>query len=406
MSIACSQCGTLVELAPLRPGTRAECPTCANPLERTVGRSLSAALACALATFILLFPANMLPLLSVAMLGMHRESRLLSGITMLWAHHWPMLAILIGAFAFVLPFIRYGLLALVLVFVRVARRPPGLGMAFRWAMALDPWSMPDVFLIGLAIGYSRVAATLSVRLEWGGLCFIAAALLAMVARATLDPRTVWRAIGPEESGPAPAQATISCTACDLVVAAANEGSRCPRCALTLHARKPDSLARTIALLVAGFVLFIPANVYPMSTDLELGAYVPHRIVDGIRELYEAGLWPLGILIFCTSIAIPFLKLAGLGWLLVSTRRRSVAHLRLKTRLYRFIEEIGRWSSTDVFTIAVFLPLIQFGALATARAARGAVAFILVVILTMLASRVFDPRLMWDAGLENERERRV
>jgi paraquat-inducible protein A len=120
-------------------------------------------------------------------------------------------------------------------------------------------------------------------------------------------------------------------------------------------------------------------------------------VDGIRELFGAGLWPLGILILCTSIAIPLLKLAGLSWFMLSVWRGSGRALSLKTATYRFIDEIGRWSCIDVFTIAVFVPVLQFNGLLTSQAAPGAVAFILVVVLTMWASRTFDPRLMWDVA---------
>jgi paraquat-inducible protein A len=254
-----------------------------------------------------------------------------------------------------------------------------------------------VFLIGLAVGYSRIEANLPVTFGWGGFCFVAAAFLSMLSRAALDRRTVWRAIEVEQPAFGPHDPVLSCTACDLVLPLAAEGSRCPRCRARLHARKPDSIVRTLALIIAGLALFAPANVYPMSTDLQLGELVQHRIVDGIRELFEAGLWPLGILIFCTSIAIPFVKLAGLAWFLLSIRVRSRRQLRLKTRLYRLIDEIGRWSNTDVFTIAVFLPLLQFGQILSTQAAPGAAAFILVVVITMFASSAFDPRLMWDAA---------
>ena len=154
-------------------------------------------------------------------------------------------------------------------------------------------------------------------------------------------------------------------------------------------------------MIAGFALYIPSNVYPMSIATQLGENVPHRIVDGIMELFQAGLWPLGILIFCTSIAIPFIKLAGMSWFLISIRRKSAHNLVLKTKLSRFIDEVGRWSNVDVFTIAVFVPVLHFGTLASAHAAPGATAFILVVLLTMIASRTFDPRLMWDAGFASK-----
>lgn len=404
MIIACSHCGTLQDLEPLPVGASAHCPTCRHLLERTSGRSVSAALACASAAFVLLFPANLLPLLTVTLLGSTRVSEIGSGVVSLWDHQWVIDAVLVGAFAVVLPFVRYGLLTLVLAMVLARRRPHWLGRAFRWVTALDPWSMPDVFLLGVAVGYSRVAANLPVTIGWGGFCFIAAAFLAMLSRASLDRRTVWRAMAFEQP-PLPAgTAAISCVACDLVMPAAAEGSRCPRCSARLHSRKPDALLRTLVLIIAALVLYVPANVYPMSTDIQLGQVIPHRIVDGIRELYQAGLWPLGALVFCTSIAIPFLKIAGLGWLMLSVRTGSRARLRLKTRLYRLIEEIGRWSSTDVFTIAVFLPVLQFGGIVSTQAAMGATAFFSVVVLTMLAARAFDPRLMWDAALEPERPR--
>lgn len=404
MTIACPDCGTLQDLPPLEGGVAAVCVACEHRLERTSGRSLAAALTCSAVTFILLFPANVLPLMSVSMLGISRDSRIESGIVALWNDQWVIVAVLVAAFVVVLPLVRFGLLSIVLACLHAGSRPAWLGRAFRWTVELDFWAMPDVFLIGCAVGYSRVAAAMPVTIGAGGACLICAAILSMLSRATLDRRTVWRAITPERSVPAEGTAVISCTLCDLVAPASAENSRCPRCGHALRARKPDTMIRTGALIVASLALYLPANIYPMSTDTQLGEPVPHRIIDGIMQLFQAGLWPLGALIFCTSIAIPLLKLAGLGWFLVSIRQRSRKRLVLKTKLYRFIDEIGRWSNVDVFTIAVFVPLIQFGALARAQADTGASAFILVVVLTMVASRAFDPRLMWDAALQAGDER--
>lgn len=398
MAIACTHCGTLEDLPPLTGGAVAICPTCDSRLERTNGRSITAALACAGATFVLLFPANLLPLMSVSMLGMTRTSRLGSGAFVLWHHQWVIVAVLVGAFAVIVPFARFGMLTTVLALVRLGRRPHWLGRLFRWSMHLDQWGMPDVFLIGCAVGYGRLEAVLPVSIGAGGVCLIFAAMLCMLSRATLDPRTVWRAISAERPPPPPGQPTIGCVVCDLVLPASAEGSPCPRCALRLSARKPDSYVRTLALVIAAYAFLIPANVYPMSTDTQFGVRVPHRIVDGIHELFQAHLYPLGVLIFCTSIAIPLLKLVGLTWFLLSIHHRSGRHLVLKTRLCHFIDEIGRWSNVDVFTIAVFTPLLQFRGFVTTGASVGAPAFLLVVVLTMFASRFFDPRLMWDAGL--------
>jgi paraquat-inducible protein A len=397
MTIACTDCGTLQDIPPLPWGAIALCPTCDNRLERTNGRSIKGAFACASATFVLLFPANLLPLMHVSMLGMTRDSRLGSGVVALWQHQWVIVASLVAVFAIILPFVRFGLLAIVLALVQLEHRPRWLGRAFRWSLHLDQWAMPDVLLLGCAVGYSRIAAVMPVRIGWGGICLIFAAFLCMLSRAALDSRAVWRALSPDSAAPPKDQPALACGFCDLVLPASAEGSPCPRCELTLRARKPDSMVRTTALVIAGYALLFPANIYPMSVDRQLGVLVPHRIVDGIRELFQAHLWPLGVLIFCTSIAIPLLKLVGLSWFLLSVWRGSRERLVLKTRLFRLIDEIGRWSCIDVFTIAIFLPLMQFDGMVSTDAATGAPAFLLVVVLTMFASHAFDPRLMWDAA---------
>lgn len=396
MTIACPDCGTVEDLPPLRQGAAAVCPTCDAWLERTNGRSVNLALAASLTTLMLLFPANLMALMQVRILGMQRESIIWSGVAHLWTHQWVILACLVALFAVVLPFVRFGLLTVVLAAIRFGKHPPWLGRAFRWARDLDMWAMPDVFLVGCFVGYSRISANLPVTIEAGGYCFIGAAIFCMLTRALVERRTVWRAIAPDRAlaGDQPA---ISCTSCDFVMPASDEGKLCPRCGLRLLARKRDAIPRTLALVIAGFILYVPANVYPMSADTQIGKVVSHRIIDGIRELFSAGLWPLGILIFCTSIAFPLIKLLGLSWFMFSIHRGSRKWLTLKTRLFRVIQQVGRWSNVDVFTVAVFLPLLQFGAITHVRAGIGSTAFVLVVVLTMFAARTFDPRLIWDAG---------
>ena len=396
MTIACPDCGLLVELPVLSRGIMAACSLCGADLERTSGRSISAGLSCALGTFFLLFPANLLPLLSVSIFGMHNQTLLASGVMMLWDGDWILLAACVGAFAVILPFIRFGLLSAVLGALKLGYRPGWLGAGFRWALWLDIWAMPDVFLLGCFVGYYRLinVSQMRVAIHAGGYCFVAAALLAILSRASIDRRTVWRAIGREAEFPQ-GTATISCTTCDLVVPAAAEGKDCQRCGATLHARKPYAVERATALTIAAFILFFPANFLPMNITIQMGEPVYHTIFEGVRELFDAGLWSLGVIIFTTSIGIPAAKILGMGWFLWSVQRRSRSHLVAKTKLHRFIAEIGRWSNVDPFTIAVFVPLMTFGPFASSNAAWGSTAFLVVVVLTLLASLTFDPRLLWD-----------
>jgi paraquat-inducible protein A len=158
-----------------------------------------------------------------------------------------------------------------------------------------------------------------------------------------------------------------------------------------------ALDRTAALVIAGYVLLLPANLLPILTIEQLGSITPNTILRGIRELIRADLWPLAVVVFTASFIVPLLKLFALTWMLLATRWHSDRHLVGRTRLYRAIDLIGRWSNIDVFMLSILVALVQFGFLSEVRASYGAPAFAAVVVLTMIASRAFDSRLMWDAA---------
>jgi paraquat-inducible protein A len=398
VTIACPDCGTLEEIPRLLPRDRAVCIRCESDLQKTTGRSIGAALACSLATLLLLLPVNVAPLLRVDIFGMHSQNITGAGIAQLWSHGWILLAGLSALFIILFPFLRFGLLSAVLAALRLNRRPRWLGAAFRWSIWLDPWAMIDVYLLAGCVGYFRLVNIDQARItiELGGACFIAAAFLTMLSRATLDTRTVWRAIG-GETHTRPGEPVLGCTTCDLVLPLSREGERCPRCRARLRLRKLDAAAWTAALLIAALVLIFPANLYPMNISDHLGQQVSYTIFTGIKDLFQAGLYPLGVLIFCTSILTPAAKIFALAWCVLSVFRGSRRHLVVKTKVLRVIAEMGRWSKTDPFAIVFFVPLIHFGSLGNEGAGWGATAFMLMTFLTMVASVTFDPRLMWDVA---------
>ena len=194
MTIGCPECGALADIPPLKGRLRARCRVCCYTLERRSGRSISAALACAMTTFVLLIPGNLAPLMTVHLLQGERTSVLGSGVVLMWREGWVIQAALLGVFGIVLPLVRFAGLTIVLMAVLTGWRFRLLGPGFRWLCWIDLWAMPDVFLVGCFVGYARVAQNLSGTIGAGGYCFIAAAMLTMITRSTLEPRTVWRAI--------------------------------------------------------------------------------------------------------------------------------------------------------------------------------------------------------------------
>lgn len=170
---------------------------------------------------------------------------------------------------------------------------------------------------------------------------------------------------------------------------------CTRCGAAVHARRPDSLKRTWALLMTAAMMYIPANVLPIMTVYSLGKGQPDTIMSGVIELVHYDMVPIALVVFVASILVPTFKLVGLSLLLYSVQRRQPLSARQRGWMYRFIEWIGRWSMLDIFVITILVALVNFGSLASIEAGFGAVAFCSVVVLTMLAATTFDPRLIWD-----------
>jgi paraquat-inducible protein A len=192
---------------------------------------------------------------------------------------------------------------------------------------------------------------------------------------------------------------VACTACGLLCRGVHDGvaHACPRCGARLHVRKPDSIGRTWALLIASVILYIPANVLPvMHTGTLFGGRETHTILGGIMELWNSGSWDLALIVFVASVVVPILKMIGLSLLAFSAQRRSTWRPRQRAALYRMIEAVGHWSMLDVFVVALLIALVNFGSLAEVLPGPGIVAFGAVVVLMMLASASFDPRLTWDA----------
>jgi paraquat-inducible protein A len=404
IDMGCPNCGALQTLSLASGPTVARCGVCRSLLERSSGRSLDAALACSAATLLLLLPANLLTFLTTSAIGVSRQSVLGSGAIFMWTDGWPWLAMAIGLFVVGFPFARFVLLTAVLGSLRLGARPPWLGRTFRFANTLEQWAMLDVFLLALWVAYARLAATITVQLGAGALCFIAAGILSLVTRASLNRADVWRRIRADAEMPSHVPA-CSCLACDLIAPASAVGAPCERCGAKLSTRETDSIARTLALTTAGLLLYIPANIFAIAT-IPIGLHpTSYNILQGVIDLVKAGFYGRAALVFCASFTIPFLKLLGLGYCLISVFRRSTRRLLLKTRIYKIVEEIGRWSMVDPFVIACFVPVMQYNNFIYGRAEPAAPAFGAVVILTMIAARTFDPRLMWDAAGQRALSRR-
>jgi len=196
---------------------------------------------------------------------------------------------------------------------------------------------------------------------------------------------------------------LSCETCALLTrpADAAEPGYCPRCGGELAWRRHHSIQYTWALVIAAAICFIPANVLPVLSTTTLGSVDSDTIMGGVVFLYTSGSWPLALIVLIASVMIPLGKLVALAYLLITVQRGSLGGSRERTRLYRMVKFIGRWSMLDVFVDTFTVALVQLQPLMFVEPGPGVVFFAAVVVLTMIAAESFDPRLIWDSLANRE-----
>ena len=414
----CPDCGLLSTLPDMQPGLVAECPRCRKVLWRMLRAPLSFPIACGISGLLFYLFALVAPFLEISSYGRFQLARLETGPDNLIAQGYTGLGALVMAVTAIFPGVKLGIMLITFVGLETRSVPVRLMiLLFRWYHRITPWAMIDVYLLGFLVAYTRLVAIAHVELDTSLYALIGLMVSMAAADGAIDHEAVWRALDRAEAQAderflrrhpraKPARRpvgedvathaeVIGCHTCHLVNHA-DPGDLCRRCHSVLHTRKNDSVNRTWALVLSAIFLYIPANIYPVMNITQLAKAQDFTIFGGIKELVDYGLWPLAALVFLASITIPLMKLATLAFLLITTQRRRVTNLQFRTRAFRVIDFIGRWSMIDIFMISILVALVRFGQLASINAETGAPCFAGVVILTMFAVITFDPRLMWDA----------
>lgn len=191
----------------------------------------------------------------------------------------------------------------------------------------------------------------------------------------------------------------ACHTCNKVSDIKNH--QCPRCGSHLHARKEASISRCLAYGIAGVIAYIPANLLPIMLVTQLGAEEKSTIMGGVATFWDMKAYPVAITIFIASVMIPGLKFVALGILCAAATGRISLNPKQANRIYYLTELVGRWSMVDVFVVAILVGLIQMGNLMSIEPGTAAIAFGIMVILTMLSAHAFDPKLIWDRIRKNQ-----
>lgn len=356
-------------------------------------------LACAAAVLLLLPPAVFMPLMDSTIQNLvFEESRLVSSVPVIYSEVWFPFAFGFLFFAFLFPALRALFLVLVLGSLRMGWGLWQRGRIFRWSEELRAWSMTEVVVIAGVVAYFRATVPADVDLRMGAFCYLIVAALVATMDFTLDRRGIWNAILPDSTA-RPDSHFVSCDVCERVVTNRRAGDPCPRCGSRLDRDIMPRYAPALGAVAAAIPLTIPAYGAAVMVNNQLTAVLEHTVVGTVQLLADRGAWHFGVIVLLAGVFIPVAELIGLIWLLTRVRFPNKHGLVIRTRVYRVLHRLVRWPIILPFIAAIAAPIVDFRGIDDIVTGPGATPLFALIVLLILAMRMFEPRLMWKTAGE-------
>ncbi|MDN3610078.1 paraquat-inducible protein A [Vibrio ostreicida] len=386
----CSGCELAIDTISVKRGKSAYCPRCGTLLYRGGSPSLSGNIAVALTCLLLFVPSHLFDFISIRLFGVMIHATLPSGVTALFNEGFIFLSVLIVFCSSIAPLV----VSLSVLFAHIALKHRYfllLKYSLYTVQHFKRWVMIDVFLVSVAVSCFKLQDYSDIHVGIGlyGLLLLQVSTVLLVSRVSV--RRYWQ-VYESESSYQFTEKSLHCRHCHL---SQPERRECIRCHKPIYHRKPFSAQVTWAYLISAAIAIIPANLIPISILITNGQRLEDTILSGIANLVNNGMLGIALIIFVASIIVPVAKIIGLAYILLSVQFKQNAFHRQRMTLYFIIKWIGRWSMLDLFVIAIMMALVDRGQILDFTPGYGAVAFGIVVVLTMLATESLDPRLLWD-----------
>ncbi|MBU2898862.1 paraquat-inducible protein A [Vibrio hepatarius] len=386
----CHGCDLPISSILLEKGKSAYCPRCGIHLYRGGSPSLSGNLAIAIACLLLYVPSHFFAFISIRLFGVMIPATLPSGILTLYDEGFVFLSLLILFCSSIAPF----LLCFSVVAAHLALQFNNIRIlkyALYTIKHLKVWVMIDVFLVSIAISCFKLQDYSDIHMGIGLYGFVLLQLMTVLLVTRVSVHGYWEKFRTELSYHFNKK-ELHCLHCHLSQPTNN---LCVRCKQPISRRKSRSIQKTWAYIVAATIVIFPANLVPISILITNGRRIEDTIFSGVVSLLKSDMWGIALIIFIASIIVPVAKILGLSYLLLSIKFKRRMFRRQRMTIYFIIKWIGRWSMMDLFVICIMMTVIDRGQILDFTPGFGAVAFGLVVLLTMFAAESIDPRLIWD-----------
>ncbi|MCE2595898.1 paraquat-inducible protein A [Motilimonas cestriensis] len=406
---ACEECDWLLSDTHIDSGTRLACQRCHHTISSRPKQPIEQPLAFAFASLLMLALTYSFPFMSFSASGVTLQIYFYQAMSSLIDNGFTSIATFLFLSLTLLP-----LLCLILIIslhLNIGHQIPNKSAIRRLKLLkkIKPWIMVDVFLVGILVALIKIMSMADVGfgLSFWAFCLFTIAFLKTLL--SIDMHWLWH----QHTGPLRQHAIQQSanTAKDANLARCHhcgelhptDDTYCRRCNSPLSIRTQHSIQKTLALLIAAAVFYIPANLFPIMDTRFLGQSEPSTIIGGVILLWQLGSYPVALVIFFASVMIPIAKMLAIAWLCftATTNRPEQASMQLK--IYRVTEIIGRWSMIDVFVVAILVALVHLDGLVVVYPGHAALSFAAVVALTMLSALSFDPRIIWDPSPASEQE---
>ena len=400
--VLCSHCDLVIELSDITIGHKAICPRCNTTLaKKSINMKFRAAMY-AVCSLIMIIVACGFIFIDIRLVGNLNGVSVLDIPKTLFFDKYSYISALFILFVLIFPIINLLIISLLCSkFTMSKYRKRDLLIIYE---KFKHWCMPEIFITGILVSFVKLMSYGSIGVTSTFWAFCLFVFFYIKAQVIFSPETIWEEINTNNFAQAPlkvGKTAISqnlklCGCCHAMMPIAY--AKCPRCKQKSAVRNRDKIQWTIALLVTSLIIYIPANVFGIMITVVFGSPSTSTIMDGVIYMWQAGDVPVALVIFIASIVIPILKIISLSWLCyfaIAVKKKNKHNCLKMKKLYGAVEFIGKWSMIDIFVVSVVCSLVRNQQMMGVYPDIGVTFFATVVIITMIASQKFDPRLIWD-----------
>ncbi len=355
--IPCKYCGTKLRIRKFTAGFEYTCPKCNGVVYRS-GASSASVVIMSLSTLAIFFWMITSDFLSVTLIDTKSRS-ILDSISILYQHDYPLSSAILLLTIIIIPIAMIFLINFIIFGRKIGVSHTILYKSIKLYDAIKDWNMAEVYLIGIFISMIKLQELTTMKINlifWVNIIYIIMFYLSIM---WFNPHDILDTIDTKP-------------------------------------KVENSILKSSIYLILALIFLVPSNILPIMPTYQFGVEYNNTIYEGIKALWEDKDYFIAFIIFFTSICIPVLKITSVFMMMLMVKYDLFKNYKkAMTIYYRINVAWGKYSMLDVFVVVIAASFVQFNHLVSIESGTAIMPFTLVVFFTMMASKSFDIRLIWE-----------